>query len=81
MGSLDRYGRGTFNWSTNVNLTFVAEHWNEMFDVYVKNISFKPTNMTMRVKNFIFTNFSDPNNGTTMWYNVTFYEPYKLGLL
>jgi hypothetical protein len=52
-----------------------------MFDVYVKNITFKEHNMTMPVKEFIFTNLSDPNNGTVMWFNVTFYEPYRLGLL
>jgi len=81
MGTVDRYGRGQLKWDNKVNLTFVKEHFFDMFHVYVKNITFKEHNMTMPVKEFIFTNLSDPNNGTTMWFNVTFYEPYKLGLL
>lgn len=82
MGPINRYGQGTVIWNHPVNLTFVKEHWSEMFDVYIKNVTFKEHNTTWPVKNFIFTNLSDPgDNETTMWYNATFYEPYKLGLL
>lgn len=79
MGPINRYGQGTVIWSHPINLTFVEQHWNEMFDVYIKNVTFRDHNTTMRVKEFIFTNLS--SNETVMYYNATFYEPYKLGLL
>lgn len=82
MGPINRYGQGTVIWNHPVNLTFVQEHWSEMFDVYIKNVTFKEHNTTWPVKNFIFTNLSESgDNETTMWFNATFFEPYKLGLL
>jgi len=79
MGPINRYGQGTVVWSHPVNLTFVQEHWDEMFDVYIKNVTFRDHNTTMRVKDFFFYELSE--NDTVMYYNATFYEPYKLGLL
>lgn len=79
MGTINRYGQGTFMWSHPVNLTFVDEHWDELFDVYIKNVTFRDHNTTMRVKNFIFTNLAE--NNTMMEFNATFFMPYKLGLL
>lgn len=89
MGPVNRYGQGTIKWNHPVNLTFVAEHFTEMFDVYIKNVTFRDHNTTWPVKQFIFTNLSeltnstdpDADNSTTMWFNATFFEPYKLGLL
>lgn len=79
MGPINRYGQGSVIWSHPVNLTFVKEHWFEMFDVYIKNVTFRDHNTTMKVKDFFFTELSE--NNTVMQYNATFYEPYKLGLL
>jgi len=50
MGTIDRYGRGTLKWSQPVNLTFVREYWNDIFDVYVKNVTFRDHNTTMPLK-------------------------------
>jgi|LauGreDrversion4_2_1035121.scaffolds.fasta_scaffold28296_4 hypothetical protein len=50
-----------------------------MFDVYLRNISYRLNNETMPVSNFEFTNLGDDN--MTMNFSVTFNQPYLLGLL
>jgi len=60
----------------------VKEKWWDMFDVYIKNVTFRDHNTTKSVKDFFFYNLTDdPYNGTVMHFNATFDEPYKLGLL
>ena len=61
MTSVDRHSRGTFSWTTPVNLTFVAENWDALFEVYVKNVTFKKHNQTTALKNFEFTKLHDDN--------------------
>jgi hypothetical protein len=55
MGGVDRAGQGNFSFTSPVNLTFVKEHFWELFDVYVRNVSFKELNRTMNVKDFKIT--------------------------
>jgi len=61
MTSVDRNSRGTFSWTTPVNLTFVAENWDALFEVYVKNVTYKKHNQTTPLKNFEFTTLHDDN--------------------
>lgn len=79
MSTIDRYSQGTFTWSHPVNLTFVRDHWDEMFDVYVKNVTFRTHNTTQRLLGFHFTDLAGDNK--TMKFTAKFYEPYFLGLL
>jgi len=46
MSAIDRQSRGSFKWSHPVKLEFVRDHWDEMFDVYVKNTTFRLHNAT-----------------------------------
>lgn len=50
-----------------------------MFDVYIKNVTFREHNATMPVLDFEITNLRDDN--MTMEYQATFTDPYMLGLL
>jgi len=50
-----------------------------MFDVYVKNITFRNHNMTTPLLDFEFTHLGEDN--MTMNFTATFFEPYMLGLL
>jgi hypothetical protein len=79
IGDINRNSSGTVVWSAPVNTTFIAEHWTEMFDVYIKNVTFNIHNSTMPVKSFEFTSLEADN--MTMNFQVHFYEPYMLGLL
>lgn len=78
MGGIDRSGQGNFSFTSPVNLSFVKDHFWELFDVYVRNVSYKELNRTMNVKDFKITRME---NDTTIFFNITFFEPYKLGLL
>jgi len=79
MGPIDRESKGTLVWSAPVDLQFVKENWNTMFDVYIKNVTYREHNSTMPVLDFEILELSDDN--MTMNYQATFYEPYMLGLL
>ena len=79
MGELDRESKGTFKWSHPVNLEFVRDNWDQLFDVYIKNVTFREHNSTMPLLDFNITGLGD--DGMTMYYQATFYEPYMLGLL
>jgi len=50
-----------------------------MFDVYMRNISFRYNNESLPVSNFEFTNLDD--DSMTMNFSVSFNQPYLLGLL
>lgn len=50
-----------------------------MFDVYLRNISYRLKNESLPVSNFEFTSLGDDN--MTMNFSVTFQQPYLLGLL
>lgn len=69
----------TIVWSTPVNLTFIKENWNGLFDVYLKNITFPDSNITWPVQAINFDRLG--GDGRTMDFTLTFSEPYLLGLL
>jgi len=81
---ITRNSTGAVIWSQPVNLTFVKENWDAMFDVYIKNVTFlRGHNTTMPLLDFKFTKLGG-ENGTddmTMNFTATFSEPYMLGLL
>lgn len=62
-----------------MNLTFVNDHFDSLFDVYVKNNTWVRHNQTMEIKDFTITKLGD--DGRTMNYTVDFDKPYMLGLL
>jgi hypothetical protein len=79
MSPINRTSHGNLTWSDAVNLTFVKEHWDEMFDVYIKNVTFRKHNTSMALLDFNITTLHDDNR--TMTYQATFHKPYMLGLL
>jgi hypothetical protein len=70
---------GAIIWSHPVNLTFVKENFNLLFDVYIKNVTYLYHNTTAPLKDFKITHLGKDNR--TMNFTATFYEPYMLGLL
>jgi len=79
MTEIDRESKGAFIWSHPVNLTFVKENWDAMFDVYIKNVTFRAHNKTMPILDFNITHLGEDN--MTMNFTATFDRPYLLGLL
>jgi len=79
IATLNRDSTGTFVWSTPMNLPFIRDHWDEIFDVYIKNITFRDHNKTMPLVDFKILSLGDDN--MTMNFQAEFYDPYMLGLL
>lgn len=46
MNPIDRYSNTSIVWSQPVNLTFIKENWDELFDVYIKNVTIREHNQT-----------------------------------
>ena len=57
----------------------MRDHWDELFDVYVKNNTYRIHNQTMPLLDFNITALGD--DGMTMNYSAKFYRPFMLGLL
>ena len=76
---LQRNSTGGILFNNPVNLTFVQENFNSLFDVYVRNNTWIKHNSTAPVKDFIIT-ATQPDN-KTMNFTVVFDEPYMMGLL
>lgn len=66
-------------WSHPVDLKFIKDNFNLMFDVYIKNVTYIYHNQTAPLKDFKITNLGADNR--TMNISLTFNEPYMLGLL
>lgn len=66
MTPVNRNSTGTLIWNNPVNLTFVKENWDTMFDVYIQNVTKREHNSSMRLANFEFTRLED--DGMTMHY-------------
>lgn len=41
MSALDRFSSGVFKWSHPINLEYAKDHWDELFDVYVRNVTYR----------------------------------------
>lgn len=80
---LSRNSTGAIIFSNPVNLTFVKENWDAMFDVYIKNVTFRSHNTTWPLLDWEFTSLGGEhgNDSMTMNFTATFYQPYMLGLL
>lgn len=79
MSTIDRFSTGMFSWSHPVDLEFVKDHWDEMFDTYLKNATYRIHNTTMPLLEFKFTHLS--KNNMDMNFTCKFTKPYFLGLL
>jgi len=79
MSNIARNSTGTLKWNHPVNLNFIQDHWDEMFDVYIWNVTKRAHNTTMTLIDFNFTELAD--DSMTMKFQATFYQPYMLGLL
>lgn len=79
MDPIDRYSNTSIKWNQQVNLTFIKENWDELFDVYIKNVTIREHNQTFPLLKWEIVNLGDDNQ--TMNFTATFYEPYMLGLL
>lgn len=60
-----------------VNTAFVAEHFDEMFDMNIRNVSYRELKVEAQLLDYEFTWM----NQTHMNMTLTFFEPYMLGLL
>jgi hypothetical protein len=80
---ITRNSTGAVVFSNPVNLTFVKENWDAMFDVYIKNVTFRKHNTTWPLLDFEFTSLGGEygNDSMTMNFTATFHQPYMLGLL
>lgn len=83
MTPITRNSTGAIIFSNPVNLTFVKENWDALFDVYIKNVTFRQHNTTWPLLDFEFTSLGGEhgNDSMTMNFTATFDEPYMLGLL
>jgi len=79
MMPIDRYSNTSIKWTAPVNLTFIKENWDELFDVYIKNVTIREHNQTMPLLKWEIVHLGEDNQ--TMNFTATFYEPYMLGLL
>lgn len=52
---ITRNSTGAIVFSNPVNLTFVKENWDALFDVYIKNVTFRKHNTTFPLLDFKFT--------------------------
>ena len=64
-------------WSLPVNTTFIAEHFDDIFKVYIRNITYRELHTDADVLKKEFTEM----NQTHMNISFTFWEPYMLGLM
>lgn len=79
MNPIDRYSNTSIKWTKPVNLTFVKENWDELFDVYIKNVTIREHNQTFPLLKWEIVALGEDD--MTMNFTATFYEPYMLGLL
>ena len=79
MNPIDRYSNTSIVWNQPVNLTFIKENWDELFDVYIKNVTIREHNQTFPLLKWEVVSLGEDNR--TMNFTATFYEPYMLGLL
>jgi hypothetical protein len=64
-------------WTAPVDTAFVAEHFDEMFDMNIRNVSYRELKVPAQLLDYEFTWM----NSTHMNLTLTFFEPYMLGLL
>lgn len=79
MMPIDRHSNTSIKWSSQVNTTFIKENWDELFDVYIKNVTIREHNQTFPLLKWEIVHLGEDNQ--TMNFTATFYEPYMLGLL
>lgn len=76
---IDRNSTGSIVWSHPVNTTFIRDNFYQMFDIYMRNVTYKYHKEDWEVEEFEFTSLEEDN--MTMNFRIKFYEPWLLGLL
>jgi len=71
MTPITRNSSGSIVFSNPVNLTFVKENWDAMFDVYIKNVTFRKHNTTWPLLDFEFTHLGGETGDDNMTMNFT----------
>lgn len=66
---LDRYSRGAIIWNRPVNLSFISENFHSMFDVFVRNITYKKHNESIAINYIKFDTLG--NDSMTMNFTVS----------
>jgi hypothetical protein len=79
MTPINRNSSASLIFSAPVNLQFIKDNWESMFDVYIKNVTFRDHQTPMILEDFEITHLSDDN--MTLNFTAKFYQPYMLGLL
>lgn len=76
---MDRYSYGALEFNYPVNLPFIVENWDSIFQVYIKNITYFDNITPMTLDDFQINNISSDN--TTINFRCKFHDPFLLGLL
>jgi hypothetical protein len=79
IGELDRFSYGSLEFNYPVNLSFIRDNWDGIFQVYVQNITYFDHNTPQTLDNFEIVNISADNK--TLWFRCQFHDSYLLGLL
>jgi len=74
---VDAQSRTGIYWTAPVNTQFIAENFDEMFDINIRNVSYRELKVPAQVLDYEFTWMNDTHMNMTL----TFFEPYMLGLL
>lgn len=74
----DYHPNGSINFTRPINLTFVKENFLDIFHIYWRDTTYNENNENHTLKDF---KIIDIINGTHIYFNMTFEEPYMLGLL
>lgn len=76
---LDRNSYGALEFNNPVDTAFVRDHFDELFQVYIKNITYFDNLTPMTLDRFDITNLTEDNK--TINFRAQFHEPFLLGLL
>jgi hypothetical protein len=79
MTEITRESKSSIVFSHPMNLTYIKENWDDLFHVYIKNVTWTQHRTPMELEDFEITHLSEDNK--TINFTAKFYEPYMLGLL
>ena len=79
MTEINRYSESSLVFTHPVNLTYIKENWDDLFHVYIINVTSYKHKTPTELEDFEITNLSE--DGMTLNFTAKFYDPYMLGLL
>jgi hypothetical protein len=74
---VDAQSRTGIFWTAPVNTQFIAENFDDFFDINIRNVSFRELKVPAQLLDYEFTWMNETHMNMTL----TFFEPYMLGLL